>query len=74
MRHQDWQWLKAIEDLKVKPDFVLTDAMPLNIPNSKAIIHGDALSESIAAASVVAKVTRDNMMYELDKKYPMYGF
>ena len=66
--------LKAIEDLKVKPDFVLTDAMPLDIPESLAIIHGDALSESIAAASVVAKVTRDNMMYELDKKYPMYGF
>lgn len=66
--------LKAIQDLKVKPDFILTDAMPLNMENSLSIIHGDALSESIAAASVIAKVTRDNMMYELDKKYPMYGF
>ena len=66
--------LKAIEDLKVKPDFILTDAMPLDISNYKAIIHGDALSESIAAASVVAKVTRDKMMYELDELYPMYGF
>jgi len=38
------------------------------------IIHGDALSESIAAASIIAKVTRDRMMYDLDKKYPEYGF
>ncbi len=65
---------KAIEDLKIKPDFILTDAMPLNMPNSLAIIHGDALSETIAAASVIAKVTRDRMMYELDQLYPMYGF
>ena len=65
---------KAIEDLKIKPDFILTDAMPLNMPNSLAIIHGDALSETIAAASVIAKVTRDRMMYELDRQYPMYGF
>lgn len=65
---------KAIEDLKIKPDFILTDAMPLNMPNSLAIIHGDALSETIAAASVIAKVTRDRMMYELDRLYPMYGF
>ena len=38
------------------------------------IIHGDALSESIAAASVIAKVTRDRMMYDLDKEHPEYGF
>lgn len=56
-------------------EHVLIDAMPLelNIP-STSIIKGDAKSISIAAASVVAKVTRDKMMYELDKKYPMYGF
>ena len=42
--------------------------------NSKPIIHGDALSLSIAAASVLAKVTRDAMMYELDKEYPQYDF
>lgn len=65
---------KAIANLSVKPDFILSDAMPLPYENSKAIIHGDALSESIAAASVIAKVTRDAMMYELDEKYPMYGF
>ena len=56
-------------------EIVLVDAMKLelDIP-SIPIIHGDALSISIAAASVLAKVTRDDMMYELDEKYPMYGF
>ncbi len=66
--------LEAISKLDVNPDYVLTDAMPLPMENSEAIIHGDALSISIAAASVIAKVTRDNMMYELDKLYPEYGF
>ena len=56
-------------------EVVLVDAMPLNIDiKSISIIHGEALSISIAAASVIAKVTRDKMMYELDKKYPEYGF
>ena len=65
--------IKAINSLSIKPEHVLVDAMNLDIdiPNT-AIIHGDALSISIAAASVIAKVTRDNMMYELDKKYPEY--
>ena len=66
---------EAISNLKVKPEHVLIDAMPLDLEcPSTSIIHGDALSLSIAAASVIAKVTRDRMMYELDKKYPMYGF
>lgn len=65
---------RAIENLDIKPDYVLSDAMPLPKYKHTAIIHGDALSLSIAAASVIAKVTRDNMMYELDKLYPMYGF
>lgn len=67
---------KAIKELKVKPKYVLSDAMKLegiNIPY-KDIIHGDALSLSIAAASVIAKVTRDRMMMELDEKHPEYGF
>ena len=65
----------AINNLSVKPEHVLIDAMPLelDIPTT-SIIKGDALSESIAAASVIAKVTRDRMMYELDKGYPEYGF
>lgn len=66
----------AIENLSVKPEYVLSDAMKLtNIEISYTdIIHGDALSLSIAAASVIAKVTRDRMMYDLDKEYPEYGF
>ncbi len=60
---------------QINLEHVLIDAMPINldIPTT-SIIKGDAKSISIAAASVVAKVTRDSMMYELDKKYPMYGF
>ncbi len=67
--------MKAIDNLKIKPEYILVDAMPLftEIPFN-AIIHGDALSLSIAAASVIAKVTRDKMMIDLDEKYPMYGF
>lgn len=69
--------IEAIEKVnkKLKLEHVLIDAMPLelDIP-STSIIKGDAKSISIAAASVIAKVTRDEMMYELDKKYPQYGF
>ena len=67
---------EAIDHSKVKPDHILIDAMKLEkleIP-STSIIKGDAKSISIAAASVIAKVTRDRMMIELDKKYPAYGF
>lgn len=60
---------------KLKIEHLLTDAMPLEleIPVTK-IIKGDAKSITIAAASIIAKVTRDRMLLELDKKYPMYGF
>ena len=68
---------EAIENVRkqIKLEHVLVDAMPLelDIPVT-SIIKGDALSMSIAAASVIAKVTRDRMLYELDKKYPMYDF
>lgn len=67
---------EAIENSKVKPDYVLIDAMKLenlDVP-SLSIIKGDLKSISISAASVIAKVTRDRMMYELDKLYPMYNF
>lgn len=68
----------AIKEVRKKIDlqYVLVDAMPLpdlDIPHTP-IIKGDAKSMSIAAASVIAKVTRDREMYELDEKYPMYGF
>lgn len=65
----------AIEDLGITPEYILSDAMSLNdidIP-SRPIIHGDALSLSIAAASVVAKVTRDHIMYKIDKIHPEYN-
>ena len=66
----------AINNSKIKPEHVLIDAMKLeklDIP-STSIIKGDYKSITIAAASVIAKVTRDRMMIELDKKYPEYGF
>ena len=66
----------AISNLPVKPDILLNDAV--NIPGVDikqiGIIKGDARSISIAAASIVAKVTRDRLMYELDKQYPEYNF
>lgn len=66
---------EAILNLKIKPEYILSDAMPLNLDiPCEPIIHGDALSISIAAASVIAKVTRDKIMYELDEKYPEYEF
>lgn len=69
--------LRAIDNMNIKPDYIITDAMPLegytNIPN-ESIIKGDAKSITIAAASVIAKVTRDRIMYEEDKKHPEYLF
>ena len=60
---------------KIEVDYVITDAMPIDIDiESLPIIKGDAKSITIAAASVIAKVTRDRMMIELDSKYPEYGF
>lgn len=66
----------AIENLNPKADFLLIDALELKdvkLPQ-KAIIHGDAISASIAAASIIAKTYRDNLMREMDKIYPAYGF
>ena len=58
-----------------KIEHVLIDAVKLNINiPSTSIIKGDAKSKSIAAASIIAKVTRDEIMYELDKKFPMYDY
>ena len=67
----------AIEGLNVKPDFALIDGnrVPrgINIP-CETIVKGDSKSMSVAAASVLAKVTRDRLMLEYDKKYPEYNF
>lgn len=58
-----------------RADVVLIDAVKLNVQvPTISIVHGDALSYSIAAASIVAKVTRDRLMKEFDKQYPQYGF
>ena len=69
--------LRAVKAMKTKPDYIITDAMPLDgftdVPH-EAIIKGDAKSITIAAASVIAKVTRDHIMYEEDKKHPEYEF
>ena len=67
--------IDAIYGLEVKPQHVLVDAMPLEIDiPTTSIIKGDAKSLSIAADSVIAKVTRDRMMYEIDSAHPEYGF
>ncbi|MBR3894472.1 MAG: ribonuclease HII [Clostridia bacterium] len=66
---------RAIDGLSVSADFALIDgnvARDFQIP-AKAVIHGDAISPSIAAASILAKVTRDRQCEELDRLYPQYG-
>ena len=67
--------MEAIGQLEPQPQHLLIDAMRLDLPISQtSIIKGDANSLSIAAASIVAKVTRDQMMEEFDRKYPGYDF
>ena len=67
---------RALSKLKVKPDIALIDgnrAKDFGVP-VQTVVHGDSLSASIAAASVLAKVTRDDYMLEMAEKYPQYGF
>ncbi len=66
----------AISKLKISYDLILTDAMKLQNEKVEVIplIKGDAKCECIAAASIIAKVTRDHILEEYDKKYPQYGF
>ncbi len=67
---------RAVEQLSPLPEHVLVDGNPVKgLPvSSTSIVKGDSKSISIAAASIIAKVTRDRMLYELDEKYPEYGF
>lgn len=67
---------QTLEHLKIQPQVALIDAMPVeaNGINCLSLVHGDALSASIAAASVIAKVTRDRIMDKLALLYPEYGF
>ena len=67
---------RAVDGLSIKPDFILVDGnidRGFNIP-ARAVVSGDATSQSIAAASILAKVTRDRLCMELDEKYPQYNF
>ena len=67
---------RAVESLEIRPDLALIDgntSRGFTLP-TKTVIGGDAISPSIAAASILAKVTRDRMCYEFDKEYPEYGF
>ena len=67
---------RAIDGLQLKPDLALIDgnmSRGILIP-TKTVVHGDAISQSIAAASILAKVTRDRLCYDYDKEYPEYGF
>jgi len=67
---------RALEKLRPSPQHVLVDGRPVRsiIPPSTAIVQGDSKSYSIAAASVLAKVTRDRLMLEYDREFPGYGF
>lgn len=67
---------QVLENLHCRPQAALIDAMPVKVPGMKieSVVHGDALSASIAAASIIAKVTRDRIMERLDLVYPAYGF
>ena len=67
---------RALADLKVAPGAVLVDGCPIREISirQKAIVRGDVLSLSIAAASIIAKVTRDRYMLDLHDRYPVYGF
>ena len=67
---------EVLEHLPVRPQVALIDAMPVEAKGMEtvSIIHGDALSASIAAASIIAKVTRDRLMERMDVLYPAYGF
>lgn len=67
---------RACDGLSIKPDFALVDGnrMPRLGVETELIIKGDALSASIAAASILAKVSRDRLMYEIDQLYPEYQF
>ncbi len=67
---------RAVEALQQKPDFCLIDGLPVrdfHIPH-QGIVKGDGISLSIAAASIIAKVTRDRIMLKIDREFPQFGF
>lgn len=66
--------LRAIERLGVRPEAIISDALDLPLPGVRPVIHGDALSIAVGAASIVAKVARDAVMVDMCEKYPGYVF
>lgn len=66
----------CLTHMKVRPLAAITDAMPLNLPDLPVqdVVRGDSRSAAVAAASIIAKVTRDRIMEQLDLEYPQYGF
>ena len=66
----------AVESLKIRPEYILVDGNQMINTDitGETVVSGDAKSESIAAASIIAKVTRDRMLLDYDKEYPEYGF
>ena len=71
-----WAMAQAVDQFKTKPDFALVDGnrAPMLSCGVQTIVEGDAKSLSIAAASIIAKVTRDLLMVEMDRAFPAYGF
>ena len=68
---------KAVASLKISPEFIITDVVQIHAVEKDRqlnIIEGDLKSISVGAASIIAKVYRDNLMVEMDKKFPLYGF
>lgn len=68
---------RAVDGLSLSPDYILIDGdkLPPSLPApAQPLVKGDALSASVAAASVLAKVSRDRLMIELDREFPQYGF
>ena len=77
IRQAAWRGMhQALDQLTPRPEHVLVDGLKIKwLPYPQtAIVEGDAKSYSIAAASVLAKVTRDRLMHDYDKQYPGYGF
>ncbi len=77
LRASLWGMTRAVAGLALRPDYVLVDGnmLPPDLPcPAEAIVDGDALSLSIAAASIVAKVTRDRLMARVGRAFPNYGF
>jgi len=67
---------RAVDGLSVKPEYILVDGnkLPMLAVPAEAVVHGDSLSASIAAASILAKVTRDDLMRKYAEDFPQYGF